>query len=167
RGVAHDDAPRTEQSRPDGDRESDRPRADHEHVLSRPEPRPVDGVETDRERLDHRPVRARDAVGQPERHALARDRVLGVAPADVAEAGGPQRRAAHDVARETREAVAAADARHRADAIALAPGPVRSAGALPDRGDLARELVTHHGTARKDRKSTRLNSSHVKISYAV
>src|SRR5690606_26326415 len=99
---------------------------------------------------------------QPERHALARDRVLGVAPADVAEAGGPQRRAAHDVARETREAVAAADARHRADAIALAPGPVRSAGALPDRGDLARELVTHHGTARDGARELR----HVEIRAA-
>src|SRR5690606_42014332 len=63
------------------------------------------------------------------------------------------------------------------DALLLAPGRVEdlrtlahATGVDPDVGELAEERVDSdlgHQRGERDRKSTRLNSSHVKISYAV
>src|SRR6266403_4532690 len=50
------------------------------------------------------------------------------------------------------------------DALPISPGPTYSSMSVPP---LCGDSVTCTSSGRSDRKSTRLNSSHVEISYAV
>src|SRR3712207_8593813 len=57
--------------------------------------------------------------------------------------------------------------RHRSDALARAEAPVDRAHERDDPSVLVVRRVEDERARRRDRKSTRLNSSHANISYAV
>src|SRR5690606_39809149 len=113
---------------------------------------------------------------------LGRARLLDVAPEGLAAAyvvrladRGPEREALHDDAdAEHRQRHPPPAALDRVRVGELVPGLVqREAAAEREQDDRDDERVHVPGAAvaelmaRRDRKSTRLNSSHVKISYAV
>src|SRR5690606_41923754 len=63
--------------------------------------------------------------------------------------------------------VAVEQARHGVRANCICPGPVDTAWTHKETGPMNRKMEKMITQATVDRKSTRLNSSHVKISYAV